>query len=300
VTGTAWKKLIAYAIIYLVWGSTYLAIRIGVAEVPPFLYAAMRFGSAGALLCAWVVARGERLPGRREWPSILLLAFLIFVMDYGLLFWAEQRVPSGLAAVMLGTIPMFMTISEIVILKTRRPSAALAVALLAGLAGVAVLTAPAGGLGGEPIDRAGALALIVAALSWSIATALSRKLPLPSSELMSSGTQMLVGGAMLALAAAALGELGRFEPGAVSRSAWLALAYLAIPGSIVAYTAYVWLIKHDSPTRVGTYAYVNPVVAVLLGWLAGGEPLGLRTVLGTALVLVGVVVILVTKGRSRH
>ena len=299
-TGTAWKKLIAYAIIYLVWGSTYLAIRIGVAEVPPFLYAAMRFGSAGALLCAWVVARGERLPGRREWPSILLLAFLIFVMDYGLLFWAEQRVPSGLAAVMLGTIPMFMTFSEIVILKTRRPSAALAVALLAGLAGVAVLTAPAGGLGGEPIDRAGALALIVAALSWSIATALSRKLPLPSSELMSSGTQMLVGGAMLALAAAALGELGRFEPGAVSRSAWLALAYLAIPGSIVAYTAYVWLIKHDSPTRVGTYAYVNPVVAVLLGWLAGGEPLGLRTVLGTALVLVGVVVILVTKGRSRH
>src|SRR5687767_6599925 len=155
---TAWK-LAAYAIIYLVWGSTYLAIRIRVEEVPPFLYAAMRFGIAGMLLCAWVLARGERLPSGREWRSILLLAFLIFVMDYGLLFWAEQRVPSGLAAVMLATIPMFMTVSEIVILKTRRLSGSLALALLVGLAGVAVLVSPSASLGGEPIDRMGAVAL---------------------------------------------------------------------------------------------------------------------------------------------
>jgi drug/metabolite transporter (DMT)-like permease len=291
---TAWK-LTAYAIIYLVWGSTYLAIRIGVAEVPPFLYAATRFGIAGMLLCGWVLARGERLPSGREWRSILLLAFLIFVMDYGLLFWAEQRVPSGLAAVMLATIPMFMTVSEIAILKTRRLSGSLAVALLVGLAGVAVLVSPSASLGGEPIDRMGAVALTVAALAWAVASALSRKLPLPSSELMSSGTQMLVGGAMLTLAALALGELSGFEPGAVSSDAGLALAYLTIPGSIVAYTAYVWLIKHDSPTRVGTYAYVNPVVAVLLGWWLGGEEMGLRVVLGTVLVLISVAVILISR-----
>ena len=294
-SGTAWPKLIAYAIIYLIWGSTYLAIRIGVEEVPPFLYAAMRFGIAGALLCGWVSARGERRPSGREWLSILLLAFLIFVLDYGLLFWAEQRVPSGLAAVMLATIPMFMTLSEIVILKTRWPGASVGIALLVGLAGVAVLTTPSASLGGEPVDGAGAVALIVAAVSWAIASALSRKLPLPSSELMSSGTQMLVGGALLALAALALGELGGFRPAEVSADAWLALAYLTIPGSIVAYTAYVWLIKHDSPTRVGTYAYVNPVVAVLLGWWLGGEAMDLRVALGTLLVLVGVVVILAAR-----
>ena len=147
------------------------------------------------------------------------------------------------------------------------------------------------GLGGAPIDRLGAMALIFAALSWSVASALARKLPLPSSKAMSSGLQMLSGGIFLGAAAALLGELTTFHPASVSVRAWLALLYLIVPGSIIAFTAYVWLLHRESPTRVGTYAYVNPVVAVLLGYFAGGESLDLRTVLGAACVLVSVVVI---------
>ena len=137
-----WKTLLAFAIIYFVWGSTFLAIRIGVHEAPPFLLAAMRFSVAGVVLYGWTVARGERSPSRREWMSVLLIAFLIFVMDYGLLFWAEQRVPSGIAAVMMATIPAFMALSEIVILRTQRLTARLALALLIGICGVAVLMVP--------------------------------------------------------------------------------------------------------------------------------------------------------------
>ena len=290
-----WKTLLAFAIIYFVWGSTFLAIRVGVREVPPFLLAAMRFLIAGLVLYGWTIARGERSPSARQWMSAFLLAVLIFVLDYGLLFWAEQRVPSGIAAVMLATIPVFMALSEIILLRTQRLTIRLAFALLIGLGGVAVLTSRSLNLGGAPIDRAGAVALIIAAMSWSIASALTRKLPLPSSKVMSSGAQMLAGGVLLAIAAAALGEFRYFHPGTVSRGAWFALLYLIVAGSIVAFTAYVWLIHHESPTKVGTYAYVNPVVAVLLGYFLGGETLGLRTILGTLFVLISVVVITTTR-----
>jgi drug/metabolite transporter (DMT)-like permease len=278
-----------------VWGSTFLAIRIGVHEVPPLLFAAMRFAVAGLVLYGWMIARGERSPGRRQWMSILLLAFLIFLVDYGLLFWAEQHVPSGIAAVMLATIPVFMALSEIVFLRTQRLTFRLTLALLIGLGGVAVLMSRSLLLGGAPIDTAGAAALLIASISWSIASMLTRKLPLPSSKVMSSGAQMLAGGVMLALASAALGEFHRFQPATVSRGAWISLLYLIVAGSIIGFTAYVWLLHHESPTKVGTYAYVNPVVAVLVGYFMGGEALSLRTVLGTLFVLVSVVVITTTR-----
>jgi drug/metabolite transporter (DMT)-like permease len=287
----AWKTLLAFAIIYFVWGSTYLAIRIGVHEVPPLLLAAMRFLAAGLAIYLWMMARGERSPTRRQWLSASILAAMIFVLDYGLLFWAEQRVPSGIAAVMLATIPAFMALSEIAILRTQRLTPRLAIALVVGLGGVGVLMSRSLNLGGAPIDTAGAVGLIVAAISWSIASALGRKLPLPESKVMSSGVQMLAGGVLLTVAAAAFGEFHGFHPSAVSRQAWLALLYLIVAGSIVGYTAYVWLLHHQPPTKVGTYAYVNPIVAVTLGYFLGGEPLGLRAVLGTAFVLVSVVVI---------
>ncbi len=290
----AWKTWLAFAIIYLVWGSTFLAIRVGVREVPPFLLAAMRFVAAGLILYGWMIARGERSPAPRQWASAFLLAFLIFVLDYGLLFWAEQRVPSGVAAVMMATIPVFMALSEILILRTQKMTVRLALALLIGVGGVAVLVSGSLDLGGAPIDRGGAIALIVAAMSWSLASALTRKLPLPSSKVMSSGAQMLAGGVLLTLTSAALGEFRNFDPSAVSRGAWLSLVYLIIAGSIVAFTAYVWLIHRESPTKVGTYAYVNPVVAVLIGYFLGGETLGLRTILGTLFVLIGVIVITTT------
>ena len=293
-----WKTLLAFAIIYFVWGSTFFAIRVGVREVPPFLLAAVRFSVAGLILYAWMIARGERSPTGRQWRSAFLLAILIFVFDYGLLFWAEQRVPSGMAAVMLATIPVYMALSEIIFLRTQRLTVRLAVALLIGVGGVVVLVSRSLNVGGAPIDRLGALALLVAGISWSAAATLTRKLPLPPSKVMSSGVQMLAGGVMLALTAATLGEFRNFHPSDISRAAWLSLVYLIIFGSIVAFTAYVWLIHHESPTKVGTYAYVNPVVAVVIGYFLGGEPLGLRTILGTAFVLISVVVITATGAKK--
>ena len=293
-----WKTLLTFAIIYFVWGSTFLAIRVGVQEVPPLLLAAMRFLVAGFVLFGWTMLRGERSPERRQWASAFLLAFLIFVLDYGLLFWAEKRVPSGLAAVMMATIPVFMALSEIVILRTQRLTVRLTIALLIGIAGVAVLVSRSLNLGGAPIDGTGAVALIIGSMSWSVASALTRKLPLPSSKVVSSASQMLAGGVLLTCASAALGEFRDFHPRAVSLGAWLALLYLIVAGSIAGFTAYVWLIHHESPTKVGTYAYVNPVVAVIVGYFFGGEALGQRTILGTSFVLVSVVLITTTRANK--
>lgn len=295
-----WKTVLAFAIIYFVWGSTFLAIRVGVHEVPPFLLASMRFFIAGIVLFGWLRLKGTPPPSLREWISASFLAVCIFVVDYGLLFWAEQRVPSGIAAVMMATIPVFMAISEIGILRTQQLTLRLGLALLIGIGGVSVLVSRSLSLslGETPMDRAGAIALVVAAMSWSIASVLTRKLPLPASKAMSSGAQMLAGGILLALTAAILGELRGFHIEAVSRGAWFALAYLIVAGSIIGFTAYVWLIHHESPTKVGTYAYVNPVVAVIIGYFFGGEVVGPRTVLGTLLVLVSVIVITTTPAKK--
>jgi len=295
---TRWKTLLAFSIIYFVWGSTFLAIRIGVQEVPPFLLAGMRFLVSGVVLFLWMIAQGEPSPNIRQWRSAFQLAFLIFVLDYGLLFWAEERVPSGVAAVMMATIPLFMALSEIIILRTQQLTLRLALALLIGICGVAVLMSRSLNLGGSPIDTRGALALIVGAVSWSLASALNRKLPLPPSKVMSSGAQMLAGGVLLTVASAALGEFHRFHPSKVSLSAWLSLLYLIVAGSIIGFTAYVWLLHHHSPTKVGTYAYVNPVVAVIVGYFLGGEAIVLRTVLGTLCVLISVVAITTAKTKQ--
>lgn len=290
-----WKTLLAFGIIYFVWGSTFLAIRVGVREVPPFLLAAMRFVVAGLVLYGWMIVQGERTPTARQWMSAGLLAVLIFVIDYGLLFWAEQRVASGVAAVIMATIPVFMALSEIILLGSQKITPRLVLASAIGIAGVAVLVSRSFNFGGAPIDRLGAIALIIASVSWSISSSLTRKLPLPESKVMSSGAQMLAGGVLLAVTAGALGEFHGFRVSQVSREAWLSLLYLIVAGSIVAFTAYVWLIHHESPTKVGTYAYVNPVIAVLLGYFLGGEALGPRTIMGTVCVLISVVVITTTK-----
>jgi drug/metabolite transporter (DMT)-like permease len=297
-TRLTWKVLLAYAIIYFVWGSTYLAIRVGVLEMPPLLMAAIRFLIAGLLLYGWTVFRGERQPNLRQWASISLLALLIFAVDYGLVFWAEQRVPSGVTAIMMATISAFMALAEIIFLRTQRLTLRLSVALLIGLGGVAVLVSRSLDLGGAPVDTLGAVALIVGAIAWAVAAVFARTQPLPDSKFLSSGAQMLVGGVMLGLTSFALGEFHDFHPAAISFAAWFSLLYLIVPGSIVAFTAYVWLLHHDSPTRVGTYAYVNPVVAVLVGYSLGGESLGLRTLLGALFVLISVVMIATGKGRQ--
>ena len=175
-----WKILLAFAIIYFVWGSTFFAIRVGVSEFPPLLFCAMRFLTAGLLVFLWAIAHLDRTPTARQWLSAFLLAFLIFVVDYGLLFWAEQRIPSGIAAVIMATIPGFMALSEILILRTQRLTIRLALALLSGLAGVAVLVTPShllGILGGTAIDKPGAIALIIGAIGWSVGSVTARGRP---------------------------------------------------------------------------------------------------------------------------
>jgi drug/metabolite transporter (DMT)-like permease len=294
----AWKTMLAFAIIYFVWGSTFLAIRVGVREVPPLVFASMRFFVAGAVLYGWMRLKGTPSPNRREWVTVTLLALCIFVLDYGLLFWAEQRVPSGVAAVMLAMIPVFMTLAEILFLRTQRLTMRLAFALLVGIGGVLILVSHSVGLAERAIDPLGAVALVIAAISWSVASTLSRKLTQPESKVMSSGAQMLSGGIMLAMAAALFGEFRGFHIQAISRGAWFALLYLIVAGSIIGFTAYVWLIHHESPTKVATYAYVNPVVAVLVGYFLGGEVVGARTLLGSVLVLISVVVITTTPAKK--
>jgi drug/metabolite transporter (DMT)-like permease len=293
-----WKILLAFAIIYFVWGSTYLAIRVGVSEMPPFLMAGLRFTAAGLALYAWMRITGVASPSGREWRSAMVLGALMFLIDYACLFWAEQRIPSGLSAVILALIPVCLTILEIAVVRTQRLTMRLALGLLLGIAGVVVLMNPSASLGEAPLDHKGAIALLIACCGWSIGTVVTGKLTLPASKAMSAGAQMLCGGAQLLILAAVSGEFKHFRAQDISARAWFSLIYLIIAGSIVAFTAYVWLLHYESPTKVGTYAYVNPVVAVILGAAFGGEIIGRRTLIGTALILVSVVVITMMKAKQ--
>jgi drug/metabolite transporter (DMT)-like permease len=286
-----WKILLAFGIIYFVWGSTYLAIRVGVREVPPFLLAGVRFLVSGVVLYGWMRLNGAPAPTRRQWAGATVLGAMMFLVDYGCLFWAEQRVPSGIAAIVLATIPAFITLLEIIFLRTQRLTLRLALALLLGLCGVAVLTLPSFSLGEVPINRAGALALLVASFTWAIATILTRRLPLPDSKPTSAAAQMMTGGIQLLVLAALSGEFVGFRWQAVSWNAWFSLIYLIVAGSIVGFTAYVWLLHYESPTKVGTYAYVNPMVAVAVGYFFGGEAIGRRMLLGALLILISVITI---------
>ena len=293
-----WKILLAFAIIYLVWGSTYLAIRVGVREMPPFLMAGLRFTIAGLALYIWMRLTGVPSPNWREWRAATILGALMFLMDYACLFWAEQRVPSGVSAVILAAIPVCITLLEIIFLRTQRLTVRLALGLAVGIVGVVVLMNPSSSLGEAPLHRGGAIALLVACCGWSIGTIVSRRLVLPESKAMSAAAQMFSGGVQLLLLAAVAGEFAHFHARDVSRTAWFSLIYLIIAGSIVGYTAYVWLLHYESPTKVGTYAYVNPVVAVIVGTSLGGETIGRRTMLGTALILISVVAITTMRAKK--
>lgn len=293
-----WKILLAFAIIYFVWGSTYLAIRVGVMEMPPFLMAGMRFTAAGLAMFLWLRIAGTPLPTWREWKGAALLGALMFLLDYACLFWAEQRIPSGAAAVVIAIIPACITLMEITLLRTQAWSVRLACGLAIGILGVGVLANPWASLGEAALDRRGVIALLVACFGWSVGTIITKRLFLPASKPMSAAAQMLFGGVMLLVLAELAGEISNFHAATISRQVWFALVYLIIAGSIVAYTAYVWLLHYESPTRVGTYAYVNPVVAVILGAALGGEKIGPRTLSGMALILLSVALITTAKAKS--
>ena len=289
------RLIAAFAAIYVVWGSTYLAIRIALEAWPPFLLAGSRFVVAGAALLFLARRAGHRLPARPEWAGSLLTGACLFLLGNGLVCWAEREVASGLAALAVATVPIWMTLLPAPAAHRRSRSGRTWAGVALGLAAVGVLALPGGGLGGA-VPPAPLLALLGAALAWSLGSHLSLRLPHPASAFSTAGAQMLCGGAWALLAGTLLGEwpaalAARFTPSRLG--AWL---YLVVFGSIVALSAYSWLLQHVSPAAVGTYAFVNPVVAVLLGWWLGGEPLGARTLLSLALVVVSVVLIL--RGRA--
>jgi drug/metabolite transporter (DMT)-like permease len=292
------KLIVAFACIYLIWGSTYLAIRFAVETMPPLLMAGVRFLIAGGLLYAWLLLRGEAArPTRGQWSAAALLGALFFLGGNGAVSWAETRVPSGLVALLIATIPVWIVLLDWVRRGGTRPSATVLVGVIAGLVGVVLLVGVHGPGGG--IDHAGFAVLIVGEIAWAAGTVFSRRLPHPESHLQSGAMQMLAGGAALCVVGLALGEGARFHAGAISTRSVLAVLYLVFAGSIVAFSAYNWLLHASTPARVGTYAFVNPIVAVFLGWTFAGEALGPNTLLAALFIVAGVVLIVISGMRGR-
>ena len=285
-------RLLAYAAIYFLWGASFLAIRVIVAVVPPLLAAGFRFLAAGLILFAWSMLRGGAFPKLREWRSAALLGVVMFACNYGPLFWAEQRVPSGVAAIISALIPVWIAGFEWSRSGSRMPGRLIA-GTACGLAGVVALSLTPGHVSSQRIDLAALIALLVGTVAWSVGTIWSRSLPLPKSKPVSAGIQMMLGGLTLTGASFVSGDARHFSAAALNSSVIGSMLYLVIGASIVAFTAYVWLLGHEPATRVASYAYVNPVIAVLLGWTLGGEKLSLQIVAGMFFVLIAVIAVLV-------
>jgi drug/metabolite transporter (DMT)-like permease len=292
------KLVAAFAAVYVLWGSTYLAIRFGVETLPPFLMAGTRHLTAGLLLFAWTRMRGEPRPDRHNWQTAFFVGGLMLLGGNGLVTWAEKRVPSGLAALIVASVPLWMALID-GIQKRIRPRLPVVVGLLSGLAGLLMLVAPGHFGGNGRPDLLGAGALLLAALCWTTGSLYSRHhARLPQSVLTSTAMQMIGGGTLLWLVGLAAGEGARLDLTAVSARSLASLAYLIVFGSLVGFSAYVWLLRATTPARVSTYAYVNPVVAVFLGWTFAGEAVTLRIVLAT-IAIVGSVALIIRYGGAR-
>ncbi len=282
------QVLAAFAAVYVVWGSTYLAIRFAIETLPPFLMAGARFLASGAALYAWTRAGGAPRPTRLHWRETAVVGAFLLVGGNGGVAWAEQRVPSGLAALLVATVPLWMVLLEWWRSGGVRPGWRTWAGIATGFLGLGILVGPAELLGGGAADGVGAAALVLASILWAVGSVYSRRAALPESPLQATGMEMLAGGALLVLVGSAVGEWGRLDPGAVSGRSLLALAYLVVFGSGLGFTAYVWLLKHVEVAKVSTYAYVNPVVAVFLGWLLAGEAVTARTLAAAAVIVVAV------------
>jgi drug/metabolite transporter (DMT)-like permease len=289
------RVVLAFAIIYVVWGSTYLAIAYAIESIPPLLMMGLRSVAAGGLLYGWARVRGSAAPEWRSWRAAAIAGAFLFLGSHGLLAWAEQRVPTGLAALIVTTGTFWMILVEWAWPGGRRPAMGAVAGALLGMSGVALLVG-----GGGAVDVVGAVALTVAALLWSIGSLYGRSAPLPKSPAQATGMQLLAGGALLIAAAGATGELGRFDPGAVDARAVLALLYLIVFGSVVAFTAYVWLMRKTDAVKVSTHNFVNPVVAVLLGVVVADETLTPRMLVAGGIILVAVMLIQGLRLRHRR
>lgn len=287
------KIIAAFAAVYLIWGSTYLAIRFAIETIPPHLMAAARFLVAGAILYAWARLRGAPRPTFVNWRAAAVIGGLLLLGGNGAVVWAETRVPSGVTSLLVATVPIWMALIEGLRNGGRRPATAVIAGLVLGLGGLALLLAP-GRLAGR-VDLLGAGALILGSFSWAFGSLLSRTAKLPRSGFLAAAMEMVAGGVWLLLFGLVTGQAGRLTMSALSTKSLVSLAYLIVFGSLIGFTAYIWLLGATTASRVSTYAYVNPVVAVLLGWAFAGEPMTTRTALA-ATVIVGAVALIIRYG----
>jgi drug/metabolite transporter (DMT)-like permease len=284
----------AFAAVYFIWGSTYLGIAFAIETIPPFTMAGLRFLIAGSILFGWARLKSEPRPTRLHWRTALIVGTLLLGAN-GLLSWAEQFVPSGIAALIVATVPMWMVIVDAIRPGGARPGWSIVAGLAMGLFGIIILIGPSS-LGSEPVDRIGALTILVASISWAIGSVYSKHAPATTSTLQNVGMQMLAGGTLLVAAGFLMGE--RLIIDAVSARSFWSLMYLATAGGVVSYGAYLWLLRVTTPVRVATYAYVNPVIAVFLGWALASEPLNQRVALAAVAVVSAVVLITTARTRS--
>ena len=292
------RLIAAFAAIYFIWGSTFLGIRYAIASLPPFLMLAARYLAAGGILYGWARLRGEALPQFRHWKGALFLGSLLILGSNGGVAWAEQVVPSSLAALIIATEPLFIVLLDWFRPAGVQPSGRVLAGLVLGFAGVVLLLDPRG-LGDGPLLAGAALAvLIFSSTCWAIGTVYSRKARLPATPFMATSLTMLAGGALLLTAGLITGEASRLNLAAVSLHSWLAVAYLTALGSIVGFSAYLWLLRVTTPARVGTHAFVNPVVAVFLGWAVGGEKITAPMLVAAAAVVAAVVLIVSSKTKA--
>jgi drug/metabolite transporter (DMT)-like permease len=293
---------IGLAVLYLVWGSTYLGIAIAIETIPPFLMAAVRFFLAGLILLTWSVAREGRSfvpPTRREWRDSAIVGALLIGGGMGMVAFGEQTVPSGITALIIATMPVWVAILGGIFLGERLPRLAI-VGIVVGFVGVAILVGPSASGGPGALDPVGLAAILISPIAWSSGSLFaSHRAVLPKRPLVATGVQMLLGGLLLAIMAAVTGEFAALDIGAISRESALALAYLLVMGSLVAFTVYGWMLRVAPLPLVATYAYVNPIIAVILGAIVLGEAIDLRTVVAGAIIVVSVAVIVTSRGRMR-
>lgn len=294
-----WRVALAFAAIYVIWGTTYLAIRYSVETLPPFLMSSARFFIAGGLLFAWARFRGVPIPRPTYWkPAVAASAFLM-VGGQGVVAWAELRIPSGLTAVLISIMPIWMLGLNWARPGGQRPDRKMITGLVVGFVGVVILIGP-WQTGGGDVNIVGAAAVLFAALSWATGSLYTRSVRMPVPHLMVTAMQMLSGAVLLLLLGSATGEWGHVSSAGISAVSVAALLYLAVVGSLVALSAYMWLLRVCPPSRVSTYAYVNPVVAVFLGWLVAGESFTPRMLLAAAIILGAVVLVTVGSVTDRR
>ena len=287
--------IIAFAAIYVIWGSTYLGIRVAIETMPPFIMAAGRFLIAGSVLMLWLRARGVPAPNARQWRTNTVIGILLLLGGNGLVVWAEQFVPSGITALIIGVQPLFFVLTEWAWTRGSRPTATMSVALLVGFAGVAWLAAPWQSAGHGGLNIPGVIAILFACIFWALGSIYSRYAKHGADPLMASAVQMLTGGAALLLAALVRSEFQVLHLDAISARSWGAFAYLVGVGSLIGFSTFVWLMKNATPARVSTYAYVNPIVAVFFGWAFASEVVTARMVIA-ALAILGAVAVIIRYG----